>query len=224
MEMAPTHRCSKCGEFKLIGEFPPSKLTNKGQWCRTCLRIDARRHKGLMAIERTTNCGHCGLQFQTTYSKALYCSTACKDAASNAFRTAGLHAVKPARTCVWCAADMPQTMRSDAKYCSADCNMQAHRRTRNYRRRAGAGAPVKPRKQPLVNLADIAARDKFRCGICGQRVDMGRKYPDPGFPSLDHVTPLSAGGDALDPSNLRLAHLRCNVTLRDKGTSQLRLM
>lgn len=154
----------------------------------------------------------------------MYCSVACKDAAKNASQTAGLHAAKPARTCVWCAADMPQTMRSDAKYCSADCNMQAHRRTRNYRRRAGAGAPVKPRKQPLVNLADIAARDKFRCGICGQRVDMGRKYPDPGFPSLDHVTPLSAGGDALDPSNLRLAHLRCNVTLRDKGTSQLRLM
>lgn len=102
--------------------------------------------------------------------------------------------------------------------------MQAHRRTRNYRRRAGDTAPLRPRKQPLVNLADIAKRDGYKCGICGKPVDMKRKHPDPGFPSLDHIAPLSAGGDALDPSNLRLTHLRCNVTLRDKGSSQLRLM
>ncbi len=219
----------KCGKCKLVlpsGEFPPSQQGN-GKWCKACYREwhRSRYTPSTGATDEPRACAVCHVVYSPSARRlSKFCSVACKNAAKNASHTADLHAAKPARTCVWCAADMPQTMRSDAKYCSADCNMQAHRRTRNYRRRAGAGAPVKPRKQPLVNLADIAARDKFRCGICGQRVDMGRKYPDPGFPSLDHVTPLSAGGDALDPSNLRLAHLRCNVTLRDKGTSQLRLM
>jgi hypothetical protein len=224
MEMAPTYRCSKCDSFKPLEDFPPSKATNKGQWCRECLRVDARRHKALTATERQATCDACGATFHTTYTKAAFCSRQCKENKRNAATAAALLASKPARACVWCGADMPQSMRSDAKFCSAQCNMEAHRRTRNFRRRAGADAPLKPRKQPLINLAGIAKRDGYRCGICGKPVDMKLKHPDPGFPTLDHVLPLSAGGDPLDASNLRLAHLRCNVSLRDQGTSQLRLM
>lgn len=120
---------------------------------------------------------------------------------------------------------MPKAMRSDAKFCSAECNMQAHRRTRAYRRRAAADASLRPRKKPLVNLDAIAKRDGYRCGICGGKVDMSLKHPDPGFASLDHIVPLAEGGADIDPANLRLAHLQCNVTRRDGGGGeQLRLI
>lgn len=219
------HRCSKCNSLKPITSFPPSKAKNSGQWCRQCLRDDARRRKGLAASDRTTSCQQCGTTFTTTYSLATYCSRTCKDMAKNIARQAAIEAAKPDRTCAYCAAPLPRSMRSDAKFCSADCNMQAHRQTRNFRRRAGADAPLRPRKQPLVNLAAIAKRDKYRCGICGDRVDMKLKHPDPGFPSLDHIVPVSHGGDDLDPANLQLSHLRCNLAKRDRGGGeQLRLI
>lgn len=63
-----------------------------------------------------------------------------------------------------------------------------------------------------VRLAVIAARDF--CGICGNEVDKTLRWPDPGSPTVDHVVPLAdlaaTGGNPLDPSNLRLAHLGCN--------------
>lgn len=225
MEAPPSYRCSKCDQRKPLFEFPPSKAQHSGQWCRACLRADQRRIKGLAATERIVDCANCGTSFATTYTKAAFCSRACKDIARKAAAKAATLAAKPDRSCVWCGSTMPKTMRSDAKYCSADCNMQAHRRTRNYRRRAGEDAPLRPRKQPLPRLADIDKRDGHRCGICGGKTDLTIKHPDPLFVTLDHIVPLSRGGDPLDPANLRVAHLRCNSARRDRGTQdQLRLL
>jgi len=211
------HRCSRCDSLKPLTSFPPSKARNKGQWCRQCLRDDKRHQLGLAASDRTATCDHCDTTFQTSFSKATYCSRACKDIAKNAERQALLNAAKPDRICAYCGTPLPKTKRADAKFCSAECNMQAHRQTRNFRRRAGTNAPLRPRKSPLINLADIAQRDGFRCGICGRKVDMSLKHPDPGFPSLDHVVPLANGGADIDPANLRLTHLRCNLSRRDGG-------
>jgi 5-methylcytosine-specific restriction endonuclease McrA len=114
-------------------------------------------------------------------------------------------------------------MRSDAKFCSAGCNDKAHRTTRNYRRRMGEDAPVKPRKEPLVNFAAIAERDRWRCHLCGGRVSRSRQHPDPLCASLDHVVPVSRGGTN-DPSNLRLAHLRCNCAKGDRARGEQLLL
>jgi len=48
----------------------------------------------------------------------------------------------------------------------------------------------------------IYARDRGRCGICGDEVE-------PALYSIDHVVPLVQGG-AHEPSNWQLAHRRCN--------------
>lgn len=226
MEVPPSHRCSKCGQSKDLDQFPPSKVYHPGQWCRRCLRESKRAAKGLAAHERQATCGYCQKAFETTYTKALFCSRGCKGKARHRARQDAIDAAKPDRNCQWCGASMPKSMRSDAMFCSADCNMNAHRRTRNYRRRAGGDAPLRPRKQPLPRLADIAARDRHRCGICGGRIDLTLKHPDPMFVTLDHVVPLSQGGDPVDPANLRVAHLTCNASRRDVGggCDQLRLL
>ena len=56
----------------------------------------------------------------------------------------------------------------------------------------------------------IAERGEYRCGLCGDPVDMDVAYPDSLSPSLDHILPLSKGG-AHVPENVQLAHLGCNV-------------
>jgi len=62
---------------------------------------------------------------------------------------------------------------------------------------------------------DIYERDKWICGICGKVVDKKLRYPDPMSKSIDHIKPLSKGGQHT-PDNVQLAHLRCNLS---KGAS-----
>lgn len=59
------------------------------------------------------------------------------------------------------------------------------------------------------------------CWLCGQPIDKGIKYPHPMSKSVDHVIPISRMRGmspaeqralALDPANLRPAHLRHNIS------------
>ncbi|MBW4033020.1 MAG: HNH endonuclease [Acidobacteria bacterium] len=60
----------------------------------------------------------------------------------------------------------------------------------------------------------IVLRGQPPCGICGQAMRYGIPYnrtnPDPLYPTVDHITPVSQGGAWYDPQNLRPAHWRCN--------------
>ena len=57
---------------------------------------------------------------------------------------------------------------------------------------------------------------KTVCGICGQPVDFGMKYPHPLSPCIDHIIPVSRGGHPSDIENLQLAHWKCNREKSDK--------
>ncbi|MBL3669064.1 HNH endonuclease [Streptomyces sp. M2CJ-2] len=60
------------------------------------------------------------------------------------------------------------------------------------------------------------------CWICGREID----YSLTGYAAqrsswaftLDHATPLSRGGDLLDPANARSAHRRCNSARGNRTT------
>jgi 5-methylcytosine-specific restriction endonuclease McrA len=66
-------------------------------------------------------------------------------------------------------------------------------------------------------FATIAERDRWRCHLCRKAVSRKlRGTSRPLSPSLDHVVPLSKGG-AHDPANVRLAHLRCNLSKGNRG-------
>lgn len=48
------------------------------------------------------------------------------------------------------------------------------------------------------------------CAICGRPVNFDLRFPDPWSPTVDHITPLSKGGNPADIANMQLAHLQCN--------------
>jgi 5-methylcytosine-specific restriction endonuclease McrA len=52
--------------------------------------------------------------------------------------------------------------------------------------------------------------DPLFCELCGYLIDKRLRYPEPGSASVDHIIPLSRGGDPADRSNMRPAHLGCN--------------
>lgn len=55
---------------------------------------------------------------------------------------------------------------------------------------------------------------RLPCWLCGHNIAYEVRGPEAGkHPlafTLDHETPLSRGGDLLDPGNARAAHRRCN--------------
>ena len=90
-----------------------------------------------------------------------------------------------------------------------------HRKARKMRMR---GVTTEP-----YTLAEIAARDKYRCGICGKRVAMTKSVPHQSAPTIDHLIPLSCGGDDLRV-NVQLAHFLCNSVRGAGGVVQLLLV
>ncbi|WWM24861.1 HNH endonuclease [Streptomyces sp. B21-104] len=48
------------------------------------------------------------------------------------------------------------------------------------------------------------------CWLCGHNIDGRLTEKHPLSFTLDHVVPLSKGGDLLDPANARPAHRSCN--------------
>ena len=89
------------------------------------------------------------------------------------------------------------------------------RKDRYHRRRAlkkGASTGI-----PVLQ-SEITIRDLATCGLCGLPVDDSLAWPHPQSPSLDHVIPLSKGG-IHDPSNVQLAHLRCNTAKGNRLTA-----
>jgi 5-methylcytosine-specific restriction endonuclease McrA len=67
-----------------------------------------------------------------------------------------------------------------------------------------------------VTDAEIFERDRWRCGICGKRIGRSYVYPDGRSKSIDHVVPLSEGGEDT-ASNKRAAHLLCNTMRCNRG-------
>lgn len=57
---------------------------------------------------------------------------------------------------------------------------------------------------------DIFARDEWTCRLCSEPVDRDAKFPHPDSPSLDHIVPISRGGDHV-PANTQCTHLSCNM-------------
>lgn len=71
--------------------------------------------------------------------------------------------------------------------------------------------------QPGYNIKISAAerlaiyeRDNWCCSLCGGDVDPDAPVNSTWDATLDHVIPKSLGG-LDDPTNLRLAHRRCNA-------------
>lgn len=102
-------------------------------------------------------------------------------------------------TCCECGIDFVRvpspgkTLQVQVKYCSRSCQKRASDRNRTRARRAktrGAQAVEK------VNVLAVFARDGWRCAMCGCKTPMSaRGTIRANAPELDHIVPLSLGGD-----------------------------
>ncbi len=71
-----------------------------------------------------------------------------------------------------------------------------------------AGNPRNGR--PYRRLCAAVRAMRLPCWLCGHDIDLTLDARCPLSFTLDHLVPLSLGGDLLDPANARSAHRRCN--------------
>jgi 5-methylcytosine-specific restriction endonuclease McrA len=88
------------------------------------------------------------------------------------------------------------------RYCSTPCRDRAHCRRRRALRK-------KVRVERYA-AAEVFARDGWVCQLCNAQVDRSTVWPDGMSLSIDHVVPISLGGDDVI-SNVQTAHLACNI-------------
>ena len=81
--------------------------------------------------------------------------------------------------------------------CSPQCRNRMKWRAQEIRRR--------------VRRYDVFERDDYICWICGIRCDPLALVPQYEAPTVDHLIPVSHGGDN-HPDNLGTAHFICNAT------------
>lgn len=175
----------------------------------------------------TAACDQCGAEYPKRMRTQRFCSAFCSDV----YRGQRLPSPLERRVCALPECDVEfQPGRAGQRCCSEphgkklwnrenpeawnDRKRDVYHRRRALKAGTSNGEPVR--------LSEIAVRDGNRCHLCRKKVP-SRAYPHPLSPSLDHVVPLSKGG-AHEPSNVRLAHLRCNVEKGAEGGNEQLLL
>ena len=62
---------------------------------------------------------------------------------------------------------------------------------------------------------EIFERDNYVCGLCDESIDLFLRHPDLMSVSLDHILPVSLGGNHTR-DNVQPAHLRCNLSKNNR--------
>lgn len=83
-------------------------------------------------------------------------------------------------------------------------NLERSRETAKARRALKRGARVES-----FTSAEIYERDGWVCGICSEPIPRGAIWPDRLSVSLDHIIPISLGGEH-SMANVQASHLGCN--------------
>lgn len=190
----------------LLQETPCEKChalvikTRQSRFCEAC-----RHPKSVQPIVESRPCRTCGNPVGRGPGGYLlrYCSPVCYQTPIAPLRSAN---------CLNCAQPF-ETGRAQFRQFCPPCGLE-----RQLQRHNVLDGPTRRR---LVKL--LRARDGDRCGICRRPVNFQRVYPDPRCASLDHLIPVSAGGNG-SLANLQLAHLSCNVRRSNRGPAQLLLL
>lgn len=114
---------------------------------------------------------------------------------------------KPPRFCEHCGDRLAQA-NPRWRFCGKpECRLA---RNRDRMRVLGHEARRRGAMVERFHHLDVFERDGWICGICAGVVDPSLRHPHPESASLDHIVPLSAGGDH-SAANAQCSHLICNT-------------
>lgn len=218
LEPAAPTECRQCGGTlppPPYGQVPPEYCSKRCQNRRHYVASGAAERKAARNADRrallSMTCPQCSKEFAPARTaKQVYCSPPCARKWQRTHESgtcAAAECDRPVRAKALCNKHYKAQLRLEGRLPTktpwTDERRDAWHRRRALLLEASTGEPV--------ILAEIAERDAWVCGLCERPVDAELAYPDPMSKSLDHIVPLTKGGEH-DPSNAQLAHLRCNVS------------
>lgn len=202
-----TLECSYCGKSyrgHAKKKNDPDRLRN---YCSTECFVGAHRwriRKTFSTPVDWRDCRECGRPFISRGN--LDRCRLCHEAGLLVVRLYG-------RRCARCG-DRYESNQPTQRFCSPKCSRGWHRRLMRgrygrhdtHRKRARRyGVEYEP-----VNKRKVFERDGYRCGICGRKTLKGAKVPHHRAPTIDHIIPLSEGGDHVY-ENVQCACFICNT-------------
>lgn len=191
--------CRTCGDAIEVKSRGPLPL-----YCSVRCRSSASSRSAAAVESRSRlRCVQCGITFSGRKVTQRFCSVGCRTDHGNE-KQAVQRSTRPCEAC-----GNPVTHRTRRKLCercrSEHAEIQRLRHIgHTHRRRLHPDAVWEP-----FDPKEVFDRDNWVCWICDASVDSESKWPDVMCPSLDHVIPLSRGGDHT-MANARLAHFSCN--------------
>lgn len=182
--------CPNCAlEQSQIEFYPPGRGGELRLWCRSCIQVDP------LGYQREMNARQFGLR---------HCPRCGVDQPPMEFGR-GVRGGRPLVWCRGCVKADPEGYRRERAAVARACR---HRRT----------ARMLALPYAAVNLEQLAARDGWVCGRCGEPVDRALRWPHPMSASTGHIVRVADGG-AYEPGNLRVEHLRCNLRHNHEKTT-----
>lgn len=205
--------CGICGStFR-----PKTPRVNAGrQLCYSCVP----------GAGSAANCLACGVAFIRNKGTQFACSRSCKKKIAPVTRVAYADCSVCGRLLAVHGSALSRLTELGRTQCPGECRDEAIReksrryQAANYERHGKPAARRNTAKRrarlvgaevtEAVDVQVLIVRDCGICHLCDEPVRADLAWPDPRSPSIDHVTPVSLGGDH-SYANTALAHLGCNA-------------
>lgn len=210
-----TKVCNKCGEDKPLSEYYKRKGAKDGHRndCKACVRAranayhEANRENRLSVMKsyRANNRDDIAAKNRAYYARNrdAILSQYKEYREKNRERILSYQKVYQAENrdqiAVYQKAYHAEKWANDPKY-----------RDRMYASTARRQRLLAAAKQEPYLREDVFERDNWTCQLCQEPIDSELKWPDRHSPSIDHILPVSHGGDDT-PANVQAAHLGCNI-------------
>ena len=174
----------------------------------------ARERNAAKSAEREASlppksrCSNCDGELAVRSARARYCNApACQSARKAAAREAG-----PRCSSMGCDSDVIAKGLCGSHYSREwrAANVDRSRDNRRARKARVRDAYVEP-----VLASEVMHRDRWVCGLCGGDIPPGAEWPDRLSASVDHIIPLSRGGEH-SIANVQASHLGCNSRKGDR--------
>jgi hypothetical protein len=211
-EKAEAKYCNVCG-------VPLGNVLHYQLYCSNECKAVAVKAKGMPNHKPIWKkiCPVCGKEFMAIKKERIYCSKTCygKSKATDACTSGDF-------VCMNCGKEFHAGTKR--KFCSRKCFTDYSGITEinnfKYESNLSDATAIKRAKRYGVkheNLDPLKVyeADNWVCRICGEPIDRSLVWPNPMSASLDHIVPLSKGGNHVR-ANVQASHLHCNISKSNK--------
>jgi len=216
-------RVTECQECGVRVEPVGPKGGRPRRFCSDRCQGRAARARKPKAARTPRLCSVCGSEYQALSTTGGTCASAScvkeRERRRNVLSGVQRKALS-ARTCKRCGTGFTPAYGDKRRgFCSRQCLRATIRRIGKQVRRARLRGNVAERVDPLV----VFGRDKWTCQICKRPTPQKQRGTvDGSAPELDHIVPLSLGGEHTY-ANTQCACRRCNQAKGAKVLGQFRL-